>query len=111
MERFYGIMDQAPEAAAIRAMHPDDLAESIQKLTWFLVGWSGGPPLYIQAYGHPRLRARHLPFPIDTSARDQWLWCMEGAMDAEQVAPLVRSTLMGAFGRIADHMRNVEDTP
>jgi truncated hemoglobin YjbI len=51
----------------------------------YLSGWLGGPQLFVEAYGHPRLRARHLPFAIGETERDQWLMCMRMAM--EEVLP------------------------
>ena len=101
-------MDALPEAAEVRAMHPRDLRGSREKLFWFLSGWLGGPPLYVEKKGHPRLRARHLPFAIDDAARDQWMLCMRQALaevveDAELSAYLERQ-----LGRVADHMRNRE---
>ena len=81
VDRFYDLMATLPEAAGILALHPPDLTSSREKLFLFLVGWLGGPPLYVQRYGHPRLRARHLPFPIGESERDQWLLCMRQALD------------------------------
>ena len=110
VERFYDLMDTLPEAAAIRSLHPDDLVGSREKLYLFLSGWTGGPPLYIEKYGHPRLRARHLPFPIDSAARDAWLLCMERALDAQPgLDGVFRQTLLGAFSQTADFMRNRED--
>src|SRR2546423_1092878 len=76
VDRFYDLMDTLPEAAGIRALHPPALIGSREKLFLFLTGWMGGPPLYIERHGHPRLRARHLPFPIGEAERDQWLMCM-----------------------------------
>ena len=106
VDRFYDRMDTLPEAAEVRAMHPRDLRGSREKLFWFLSGWLGGPPLYVEKKGHPRLRARHLPFAIDDAARDQWMLCMRQALaevveDAELSAYLERQR-----GRVADHMRN-----
>lgn len=106
VDRFYDRMDALPEAAEVRAMHPRDLRGSREKLFWFLSGWLGGPPLYVEKKGHPRLRARHLPFAIDDAARDQWMLCMRQALaevveDAELSAYLERQ-----LGRVADHMRN-----
>lgn len=108
VDRFYDRMDALPEAAEVRAMHPRDLRGSREKLFWFLSGWLGGPPLYVEKKGHPRLRARHLPFAIDDAARDQWMLCMRQALaevveDAELSAYLERQ-----LGRVADHMRNRE---
>ena len=105
VDRFYDLMDVLPEARTIRAMHPPDLAESRDKLHWFLCGWMGGPPMYVQRFGHPRLRARHLPFRVDDAASDAWMLCMNQALD-ELVDEPLRETLRGAFQRTADHMRN-----
>lgn len=109
VDRFYDLMDKLPEAWEIRKLHPQDLQSSRDKLFMFLSGWLGGPPLYEEKYGHPRLRARHLPFPIDSSARDQWLMCMNQALD-EQVENLpLKQALKQALTRTADHMRNRPD--
>jgi hemoglobin len=106
VDRFYDVMDSQPEAAGIRALHPADLTESRNKLFWFLVGWSGGPPMYIERFGHPRLRARHLPFPIGESERDQWLWCMNQALEETISDGLARTQLSRNFMQLADFMRN-----
>ncbi|WP_297477331.1 group II truncated hemoglobin [Ferrovum sp.] len=81
VEVFYHIMDTHPMATGIRQLHPENLDSSKEKLFMFLSGWLGGPPLYIEAYGHPRLRQRHLPFPIGDAERDQWMECMREALD------------------------------
>ena len=70
-DRFYDLLDLEPQFAALRAMHPPSLDGSRDKLFWFLSGWSGGPNHYIERFGHPRLRARHLPFSIASNERDQ----------------------------------------
>ncbi len=106
VDRFYDLMDSLPEAATIRHMHPDDLRESRDKLFEFLSGWTGGPQLYIQRRGHPRLRARHMPFPVDESARDQWMLCMDRALEEHVADPMLRSQLSGALSRVANFMRN-----
>ena len=106
VDRFYDLMDELPEAYGIRRLHPQDLAGSRDKLFKFLSGWLGGPPLYVSEYGHPRLRARHLPFPIGASERDQWLMCMNQALD-EQISDMeLRDALKQALARTADHMIN-----
>jgi len=109
VDRFYDLMDTEQEAAGLRALHPADLTESRNKLFWFLVGWSGGPPMYIERFGHPRLRARHLPFPIGESERDQWLWCMNRALEETITDGLARVQLSRNFGQLADFMRNKAD--
>ncbi|MGA7949976.1 MAG: group II truncated hemoglobin, partial [Thiobacillaceae bacterium] len=73
VDRFYDLMDELPEAYAIRKLHPEDLSGSRDKLYWFLSGWLGGPQHYVERFGHPFLRARHLPFSIGATERDQWL--------------------------------------
>ena len=106
VDRFYDLMDTLPEAAGIRALHPPDLQSSREKLFLFLVGWMGGPPLYVQQYAHPRLRARHLPFPIGESERDQWLRCMKQALEEVVEKELLRVQLYQSFAQLADFMRN-----
>lgn len=111
VDRFYDLMDELPEAEVIRALHAPDLSEAREKLFLFLSGWTGGPPLYIEKYGHPRLRARHLPFPIGIAERDQWMLCMTRALEAhdglerDDIRELTR-----VFLQTADFMRNREET-
>ncbi len=104
--RFYEVMDTDPRAAGIRAMHQPDLSEAREKLFLFLVGWSGGPQHYIERYGHPMLRRRHLPFAIGESERDKWMFCMVRAMhDIGMEEPLV-VRLAQALWSVADFMSN-----
>jgi hemoglobin len=115
VDRFYDRMDSDPAAADIRRLHARDLRASREKLFLFLSGWLGGPGLYVERYGHPRLRARHLPFPIGTAERDQWLACMRHALDSPDIPRDLAASLEAAFARTADHMRNradgIEHTP
>ncbi len=106
VERFYDVMDTDPRAAGIRAMHAADLTEAREKLFMFLTGWTGGPQLYIERYGHPMLRARHLPFAIDESARDQWMYCMIKALHDIGIEEPVMIQLAEALYGVADFMRN-----
>ena len=106
VERFYDLMDSAPEAKDIRALHAARLKSSREKLFMFLSGWSGGPSLYIEKFGHPRLRQRHMPFAIGERERDQWLWCMDRAVDAGGFHPSVVEHLKTRFAEVADFMRN-----
>jgi hemoglobin len=108
VDRFYDLMDSSPEAAGIRAFHAKSLKQSREKLFLFLSGWSGGPPLYVEKFGHPRLRMRHLPFSIGTVERDQWLWCMNRALGESQIDPRVVQFLKVRFAETADFMRNAE---
>ena len=106
IRRFYSLMHSEAEFAVIRKLHPPGLEGSTEKLTMFLSGWLGGPPLYTDKFGNPMLRARHLPFAIGESERDQWMACMQRAMEEEGVPELLRLQLMGAFYKTADWMRN-----
>jgi hemoglobin len=106
IDRFYDLMDLEPGYAAIRQLHGADLGQARDKLYMFLSGWLGGPSLYVERFGHPMLRARHLPFPIGTRERDQWLACMNQAMVEQGVAEDLRRRLLQAFFQTADWMRN-----
>lgn len=106
VDRFYTIMDTANEAKELRALHAKSLKRSREKLFMFLSGWSGGPQLYTEKYGHPRLRQRHMPFSIGAKERDQWLWCMNKALDEGDFDPRVVEYLKTRFSEVADFMRN-----
>ncbi len=106
VNRFYDLMDELPEAWELRKIHSQDLQSARDKLFKFLSGWLGGPGLYEAEYGHPRLRARHLPFPVDTQMRDQWLLCMNTALDEQVSDALLIMQLKASFANVADHMRN-----
>lgn len=106
VERFYDLIDLEPQYAELRALHAPDLSHAREKLTLFLSGWLGGPSLYIERYGPPMLRRRHLPFPIGLRERDQWMACMEQAMVEQGVAADLRAQLREAFFKTADWMRN-----
>ena len=105
-ERFYDLMDLEPGYAALRAVHGSDLANARQRLFWFLCGWLGGPQHYTERFGHPRLRARHMPFAIGVTERDQWLACMDQAMRETGVDPELRQRLQQSFFQTADWMVN-----
>jgi len=106
VDRFYDLMAIDERFAAIRALHPPELDGSRDKLFWFLCGWLGGPDLYVERFGHPRLRARHLPYPIASAERDQWLLCMAEAMADRGVAQPLFDRLLESFAGTADWMRN-----
>ena len=106
VETFYDVMESDPKVAPIRAMHQPDLTSAREKLFMFLTGWTGGPQLYIERYGHPMLRARHLPFPIDASARDQWMYCMIKAMHQLEFDESLMTKLASQLYGVADFMRN-----
>jgi hemoglobin len=109
VDSFYDRMNDAPEYSVIRGMHPDDLDESRQKLFEFLCGWLGGPQLYMERRGHPKLRMRHASFSIGVNERDQWLACMAHAMDHLAIDGELRTFLDARFAHVADFMRNRTD--
>ena len=106
-ERFYDLMDLEPDYAALRSVHGTDLSQARDKLFWFLCGWLGGPSYYTERFGHPRLRMRHMPFPIGIRERDQWLACMDQAMRETGLDPELRERLRNSFFQTADWMRNI----
>ena len=106
VDRFYDLMDLEPDYAGIRRLHPATLDGSRDKLFWFLCGWLGGPSHYTDRFGHPMLRARHLPFAIGVAERDQWLACMAQAMAERRVDPTLAERLAESFFGTADWMRN-----
>ncbi|PCI58268.1 MAG: hemoglobin-like protein [Methylophilaceae bacterium] len=106
VETFYDIMDSDPKAAELRAIHKPDLTEAREKLFMFLTGWTGGPQLYMERYGHPRLRARHMPFSIGESERDQWMYCMISAMHKIGIVEPMLTKLATQLHGVADFMRN-----
>jgi hemoglobin len=106
VDRFYDLMALESGLVELRAMHPPDLSDSREKLKFFLTGWMGGPDVYSPKYGHPMLRARHLPFKIGIKERNQWLVCMYKAMEDCGITGEVATQLEEAFLKTAEWMRN-----
>ena len=106
VDRFYDLMDLETKYAALRAAHGSHLERARQNLFWFLCGWLGGPQHYNDRFGHPMLRARHMPFKIGILERDQWLACMDEAMGDVGVDETLRARLRESFHKTADWMRN-----
>ena len=102
---FYGLMDTLPEAAPIRAMHKGDLSMMTDKLSTFLIGWLGGPQRYQERFGRVIIPLAHKPFSIGPSERDQWLMCMQGAIDKTLLDDSMKARLMDSFGRMAEMCR------
>lgn len=111
VQRFYALMDTLPEAYGIRKLHASDLSSAEEKLFMFLCGWLGGPQLYVEKFGHPKLRARHMPFPIASDEAEQWMLCMRLAMDEVIEDDNLRAGLAKSFNDLAYHMRNRGDPP
>jgi len=106
VDRFYDLMALEANFGELRAMHPQDLSNSREKLKFFLTGWMGGPDIYSPKYGHPMLRARHLPFKIGMKERDQWLACMYRALGDCDIEGGIAKQLEESFFNTADWMRN-----
>ena len=111
VQRFYALMDELPEAYAVRQMHPESLLGSAQSLFEFLSGWFGGPSLYIAKNGHPRLRMRHANYAVGLSVRDEWMLCMKQALNEEVPDVGLRNKLTLTFDQMADHLINTDGSP
>ncbi|OHC66652.1 MAG: globin [Rhodocyclales bacterium RIFCSPLOWO2_02_FULL_63_24] len=111
VKRFYELMDTLPEAYGIRKLHAADLSGAEDKLFMFFSGWLGGPQLYVEKFGHPMLRARHLPFPIGSQEAEQWMLCMRQAMTEVITDEALRAALDKSLDDLARHMRNSNDPP
>jgi hemoglobin len=106
VDTFYDLMSLEDKYQTLRALHPEDMSGSRDKLFWFLSGWLGGPDLFVERFGHPRLRARHLPYAIGVVERDQWVACMWQAMQMCSIAEPLQQRLVSSFFNTADWMRN-----
>ena len=109
VDRFYDLMELEPQFAVLREAHFASLDTARDKLFWFLSGFLGGPNHYIDRFGQPMLRARHLPIKIGVAERDQWISCMHQAMHEEKVDPQVEKLVMKSVRGTADWMRNQPD--
>lgn len=108
VDKFYFYMDILPQAQGVRAMHQPNLASANDKLFKFLSGWLGGPNLFIEEFGHPMLRARHFPFKIGESERDQWMLCMDKALAEMTMDSRLKTNIQTALQQLATHMINQE---
>lgn len=106
VDRFYDIMDTAPEAAGIRAMHATDLAPMRERLFEFLSGWLGGPPLYFQRPDRKCIVSAHRPFAIGAAERDAWMVCMRQALRECGAPEDLRALLDPPLSRMAEAFRN-----
>ncbi len=110
VHRFYELMDELPEAHAVRQMHPESLVGSASSLFEFLSGWFGGPALYIEKKGHPRLRMRHAPYAVTSLVRDEWMLCMTQALSEQVAKESLRDQLIATFSQMANHLLNADET-
>lgn len=104
--RFYALMDSLPEAKACRDVHPPSLARAEEKLFEYLTGWLGGPPLYTDKYGHPRLRMRHFVAPIGAAEIEGWLLCFRRAWAETIPSSAMADTILEKVEALGWHMAN-----
>ena len=98
---------QVPRDPILGPMYPaEDLAGAEERLREFLIGRFGGPQRYVERRGHPRLRMRHMPFAIDTAARNQWVMLMNRALDETALPDDVTLLLREFFDGVATFMIN-----
>ena len=98
---------QVPDDDVLGPMYPDDQMEAARvRLRDFLVGRFGGPQRYVEQRGHPRLRMRHMPFPIDTRARDRWMALMSSAVTEARLPDEAARALLAFFDQTASFMVN-----
>jgi hemoglobin len=105
---FYARVAADPDPG-FRGMFPADLAEPIRNQAEFLIQYFGGPATYSSRKGHPRLRLRHAPFPIDFAARNRWVGHMRGALEDAAIPEPVRGAMLIYFERTATFLMNRPD--
>lgn len=105
-DRFYDLMELEPKYRALRKMHGGDMTLIRDKLYEFFSGWLGGPPLFEQKYGHPMLRARHMPFNVNIQLRNEWAACFAQALSGLEIRKDLAETMLVRIFAMADWMRN-----
>jgi hemoglobin len=106
---FYNAMDRLPQAQDIRKMHGASLDLIKAKLAAYLSGWLGGPLVYLERFGPMCLGHAHEPYEIGSAERDQWMLCMDAALEEIGAPVSLREPLHKAFHRLASALRTVED--
>ncbi len=106
-EAFYDVIEE--ESPRLREMLPRNTSKTRDKFFMYLSGWLGGPPLYEQQWGHPRLRMRHLPFEIGRFEAEEWMRCMRVALARIRIHDPLSHFLEDRFEQLAHHMRNQPD--
>ena len=102
-ERFYVGVVTDP---VLMPMYPADLDAARRHLALFLAQYWGGPTTYSEQRGHPRLRMRHVSFPIDQAARDAWYGHMADAVRRGGLEPADEAAMLDYLAAAADHLRN-----
>lgn len=104
VDRFY---EGVREDDVLRPLYPEeDLAAAARRLTLFLAQYWGGPGTYSEERGHPRLRMRHVPFPIGGDERDRWMTHMRAAVEGSGADAATQAELLDYFTMAAEAMRN-----
>ncbi len=103
VERFYGHVFASP---VISHLFKTDKAGIIEKQRMFLTQFLGGPQLYSERFGHPKMRMRHLPHAIDATAMEEWLRCMKLAVESLDISDDLKTALYNCFPPLAKHMVN-----
>ncbi|WP_286241216.1 group II truncated hemoglobin [Neptuniibacter halophilus] len=106
VREFYRIMDSSPNYAELRAMHSSDLSGISENLGDYLVGWMGGPQIYLEKYGSVCMTGPHKSFSIGSKERDAWVSCMYEAMESLDLCDDVKMMLKDPIYRLADAVKN-----
>jgi len=109
-DAFYEAMDSLPQAAGVRAMHTANLDDIKRKLAAYLTGWMGGPPVYLAMKGTVCLTDPHAPYHIGPDERDQWLLCMDEALERVGASDELKAMLKEPMFRVADTVRNQDSS-
>ncbi|MCZ6710690.1 MAG: group II truncated hemoglobin [Gammaproteobacteria bacterium] len=109
-DMFYDVLDELPQAAAVRAMHKENMDEVRKKLKNYLIGWMGGPPIYQMVTGTVCLTDPHEPYTIGPKERDQWLLCMDTALERTGASDELKEMLKVPMFQIADTVRNSDSS-
>lgn len=101
VDRFYEVMSTDPLARECLETHKKDLGEVSIKLKEYLYGWLGGPQVFVQKYGHPRMRMRHIMIPISEVEHRQWIYCMEKALSESKIDKSTQEEMLTAMNHLA----------
>lgn len=103
IDQFYDRVFASPIISPLFSIEKEEIKK---KQFLFLTQFIGGPMHYTEAYGHPKMRMRHLPHPIDNAAKDEWLRCMKEAIETLDMSDELKNALYNCFPPIAQHMVN-----
>ncbi|MBW7456984.1 globin [Paenibacillus sepulcri] len=107
VEAFYPRVQKHPLLAPL---FPEDIFPVMEKQALFLSQFFGGPALYSDQYGHPMMRARHMPFPITPERAEAWLSCMRGALEENGLPAELQEIVLERLSGPAHHFVNTNET-